>query len=196
MNESEFWKIINYVHESANGDMDEKSSLLTEKIKNLSKEDATKFSQIFDSKMDTTYSWELWGAAYILNGGCSDDSFNDFRSSLISRGKNSFEKAMNNPDSLADESFDEDSWFFEGFQYAVTEGVEVVLGSLPERQSPAPSEPSGNEWDEEDENHFQTTYPNLWKAAEARYASISPTPVSTSSESSKQTKKKPWWKFW
>jgi hypothetical protein len=33
--------------------------------------------------MDRGYSWELRGAAYVINDGCGDDTFNDFRSSLI-----------------------------------------------------------------------------------------------------------------
>jgi Protein of unknown function (DUF4240) len=45
---------------------------------------------------------DLWGAAFILNGGCSDDGFNDFRGWLIAQGRTVYEAALENPDSLAD----------------------------------------------------------------------------------------------
>lgn len=32
------------------------------------------------------YRRDLWAAAYIIGGGCSDDSFIDFRAGLIAQG--------------------------------------------------------------------------------------------------------------
>ena len=75
---------------------------------------------------------------------------NDFRSSLISRGRSCFERAIADPDSLADEPFDEAAWFYEGYQYAVTAGVEAVAGSRPGRRHPHPGRPSGEDWAEND----------------------------------------------
>jgi Protein of unknown function (DUF4240) len=49
-----------------------------------------------------SYDWGLWGAAYVIDGGCSDDGFDYFRAYLISRGRAVFEAAMADPDSLAD----------------------------------------------------------------------------------------------
>jgi hypothetical protein len=88
--------------------------------------DANDFASLFDTMMDRAYSYKLWGAAYIIHGGCSDDTLNDFRSSLISRGRSCFGGAIAGPDSLADEPFDESAWFYEGYQYAVAAGVKVV----------------------------------------------------------------------
>lgn len=46
-------------------------------------------------------TWKLWGAAYILNGGCSEDSFLYFRLWLIAQGRDVFTKAVADPESLA-----------------------------------------------------------------------------------------------
>src|SRR5271169_5861141 len=72
----------------------------------LRKDDAREFAVLFDSMMDRAYSYGLWGAAYVIHGGCGDDAFTDFRASLISRGKEAFERAIRDPDSLADEECD------------------------------------------------------------------------------------------
>lgn len=49
-----------------------------------------------------SYRWDLWGAAYVLNGGCSDDGFEYFRGWLIAQGRAVFEVAVADPDGLAE----------------------------------------------------------------------------------------------
>jgi len=147
MDEDGFWKIVQNAHDSSGGDMDQKCAALRRQVAALSKKDAPEFARLFDAKMDQAYSWPLWGAAYVINGGCSDDTFTDFRAALISRGRQAFERAIADPDSLADEDFDEGDWFYEGYQYAVTDGVEAVAGTRPQRS--APGQPSGTEWRED-----------------------------------------------
>lgn len=44
----------------------------------------------------------LWIAAELMMGGCGDDSFDDFRGWLICQGKLTYERALDNPDTLAD----------------------------------------------------------------------------------------------
>ncbi len=149
MDETKFWEVVEAAHDQSGGDMNRKCSVIKAAITNLPKDDAVAFSHIFDEMMDKAYSWPLWGAAYVINGGCSDDSFSDFRASLISRGRRCFEDALSNPDSLAEEAFDDDAWYFEGYDYAVTDGVEAAAGTRPARSRPYPKAPSGGEWSEE-----------------------------------------------
>lgn len=134
---------------SPGGDMDEKCEILMKSVSGLSKEEALGFSRCFDRMMDKAYSWPLWAAAYIINGGCSDDAFMDFRASLISRGRQAFDRAISDPESLADEDLDDDAWFYEGYQYAVVDGVEAAVGFVVEREEAHPEVPSGEEWSEE-----------------------------------------------
>jgi hypothetical protein len=44
--------------------------------------------------------WDLWGAAYVIHGGMSDDSFHYFRSWLIGKGQTAVTQAMTDPDGL------------------------------------------------------------------------------------------------
>jgi hypothetical protein len=146
MDEAGFWNIVERVHTATPGDMDSKCALLKQELARLPKNDAADFARHFDEKMDRAFDWSLWGAAYVINGGCSDDTFSDFRASLISRGRKAYDLALANPDSLAGEPFDEDAWFPEGYQYAVSDGV-AAAGS--ERHGQVPTEPSGTAWQEE-----------------------------------------------
>jgi hypothetical protein len=148
VDEAQFWELVQRTHDAAGDDMDRKCEVLKAEIGILSKNDANDFAILFDTMMDRAYSYKLWGAAYVIHGGCGDDTFDDFRSSLISRGRCCFERAIADPDSLADEQFDETTWFYEGYQYAVTAGVKAVAGLRPRRR--LPDRPSGEDWAEDD----------------------------------------------
>lgn len=49
-----------------------------------------------------SYRVDLWGAAYLINGGCSADGFESFRGWLMTQGRATFARAVTEPDTLAD----------------------------------------------------------------------------------------------
>lgn len=60
----------------------------------------------------------MWCAGYIMNGECSDDGFEYFRNWVISKGKDKYHEAKENPDSLISEYTTSDEFYeFEGFWY-------------------------------------------------------------------------------
>ncbi len=156
MDEAGFWYVVQRAHDASGGDMDRKCAELKRELMRLPKGEAAEFATHFDAMMNRAYDWPLWGAAYVINGGCSDDAFQDFRAALISRGQAAYESALFNPESLAGEDFDEDLWFYEGFAYAVTDGVEAAAGMRPRLEMPAM--PSGAAWEEAS---VDTLYPKL-----------------------------------
>ena len=109
-------KIVEEVHEASKGDMDRKCELLRDRLAGFSKEEVTAFSDHFDQAWGDAYTWELWGAAYVIQGGCSDDSFSDFRATLISLGREVYSKALADPESLADLAIDDALLFLKNAQ--------------------------------------------------------------------------------
>jgi len=146
----QFWDIVEKVHRDSGGDMDRKCELLESELRRLSLEEVRSFHRHFDDCEDRAYTWELWAAAYIIGGGCSDDAFSDFRATLISTGRQIFERAVADPQSLADMDYDAESAHYEGYQYVPTK-VERELGGgqRSPRFQPLPAEPSGNSWEED-----------------------------------------------
>jgi hypothetical protein len=59
-------------------------------------------AQILWELMVDSYRNPLWAAAYLINGGCSDDGFDYFRGWLIVQGREVFERIVADPDALAD----------------------------------------------------------------------------------------------
>lgn len=150
MNVETFWNLIDRACQSEAESPDETEAALAELLQSLSVADLVAFAHHFDGAMDRAYRWDLWGAAYLIGGGCSDDAFNDFRSSLIARGHKAYEQALADPDSLADVDLDEEAWFHEGFAYVAAAEFDRRGLKTPPRSSPHPAEPEGQAWSEDE----------------------------------------------
>jgi hypothetical protein len=106
-----------------------KRNLLIEEIKKLTPLQIVGFRLRTDNLLYNTYNSEMWCAAYIMNGGCSDDGFEYFRCWVISRGKDVYYKAKQSPDSLIDVSeLEMGSYDFEDFWYVALEAFEYNTG--------------------------------------------------------------------
>jgi hypothetical protein len=81
---------------------DDPVGALRERLTKLSPAEVLEFHRELHSQLANSYTWGLWGAAYIVNGGCSDDCFEYFRAWLVMQGRRTFESVVRNPDSVAD----------------------------------------------------------------------------------------------
>src|SRR5690606_12853514 len=109
--------------------------------------------------MERSYTWTLWGAAYLINGGCSDDGFDYFRGWLLTRGREAFEAALADPDSLV-EIAQEDVECSE-ILYVAYQAYEEVTGSEVEGVQMDYSD-LGEGWDFDDAEPMKRRYPRLW----------------------------------
>ena len=64
------------------------------------------WGNIFIEYWNLSFKSKLWAAAFVIEGGCSDDAFMDFRAGLIALGKKIYLNALADPDSLADLSIE------------------------------------------------------------------------------------------
>lgn len=69
---------------------------------------AVEFQRAYDTLNQEAYRWDLWAAAYLMRGGCSDDGFDYFRGWLVAQGRAVWERTLADPDSLADAGVDPD----------------------------------------------------------------------------------------
>src|SRR5262245_49256063 len=122
----QFWKVVEKVHRASKGDMDAKCDLLRKELRKLPAKEVISYRDRFASCEAKAYTWELWAAAYIIGGGCSDDMFSDFRATLISMGRTTFERIVASPAALIDTELDEDNAFYEGYQYVPSDVYEDI----------------------------------------------------------------------
>ena len=95
-----FWQIIDRAAKS-DRDPDAHVTALRMALHDLSLEEIISFEAAFRRYLNEAYTWDLWAAAYLIHGGCSDDGFEYFRRWLVSRGRDVYEAALADPDSLA-----------------------------------------------------------------------------------------------
>jgi uncharacterized protein DUF4240 len=156
MDINEFWAIIEKIKNS-----DEPEIEFEEILKQQEPEELISYQMHFDTFHEKAYRWDLWGAAYIMEGGCSDDGFMDFRYGLISKGKEVYEKALRNPDTLAELGSDE-VISNESFGYVAQEIYELKTEKeMPRKEFEQPEDPIGEEWDFDDEDINRKRLPKL-----------------------------------
>jgi hypothetical protein len=163
-----FWDIIAAACQGDGGDADWDEGLRQELAK-LPADEILAFAQRYEACVNRAYRTDLWGAAYLINGGCSDDGFHYFRCWLVGMGKKVYETALANPDSLAGvvkpgefyhislsmgmrEPWQARTGKSEGDYYA-------ALDQLP----PLDAEPAeeGEDWDFDDNEEMRERFPRL-----------------------------------
>jgi hypothetical protein len=157
MDENEFWALIERSRAKA---PDEPEQALEELLTGRPRDELEAFDRIYREQLARAYRWDLWGAGYVIAGGMSDDSFDYFCDWLIGQGREVFEQALADPDSLADvPAAAEEDVEAEGLRYAVQEAYESTHGDeLPASGPDHPAEPAGEEWDEDE---VDALYPRL-----------------------------------
>lgn len=101
MTESEFWNLIEQSRESTSVVADSPKWLVDHLARSPVNE-ILDFAREFRKACDVSHDFRLCAAATAICGYCSDDTFADFCAWLIGQGRSVFERALENPDSLAD----------------------------------------------------------------------------------------------
>jgi len=172
MDETRFWQIIDTSRQRAREmtrkagedfiDLHEKT--LAEVLRGVTPGEVLAFDERFNHYHGLAYRWDLWAAAYWLHGGCSDDGFIDFRSCLISLGKELFFQVLNDPDSLAQIIDRPDAPYMqaEGFQYVPSKVYEEMTGQqMPSGEYKGPRAPTGERIDHDDDEVMRRHFPKI-----------------------------------
>lgn len=161
-----FWKVIDDAYRA---DGAEHFEALKRRLAELPIDELIGFQVRFDELMDAANRIDLWGAATLVNGGCSDDGFHDFRAWLIGRGRHVYESALKDPDTLVD-VLDGDPVDGFGLDVAAVRVYEEKTGAddfytrLDREESDLPPPPpEGDDWDFEDMAEMQRRFPKLYR---------------------------------
>jgi hypothetical protein len=165
-----FWEIVSqsradFDPKLRDGNMDRQEQRLAEILGALPPREIVEFEHRFHELKEKAYRWDLWAAAYIIQGGCSDDGFMDFRNWLLSMGRGVYEAALRDPESLLEVASAPgvEDVSFEGFGYVAPQVYEDKTGE----EIPAPPsgygarDPAGEPWSEEGDD-LARRLPKLW----------------------------------
>ena len=164
MSDAEFWKIIDSVRSktgSGMADLANFSRVLRETLGTLGVGELVAFDLMMSDLEARAYRYDLWGAAFVINGGCSDDGFLYFRRWLIAQGRKVWDAALSDPESLATTTPPGEDAEFEELAYVVRTVFEEKTGremTFEKTSSAGPSKPAGEDWNEED---LEDLFPKL-----------------------------------
>lgn len=165
-----FWSIVERAAASAHEPNAQMEALRNE-LRELTLDDIKSFEVAFRQYLNAAYTWDLWGAAYVIHGYCGGDGFEYFRRWLVSRGRDAYEGALADPDSLAQldaQPGPDGVWEFEGIYYVALKvfkekGGEGDVRDYSEQEAGLDGPgPSGKPF-EQDEEHLAGRYPKLWQ---------------------------------
>src|SRR5690349_14320701 len=102
MESERFWQLIEEAREAADGDLYVQAQQLTEVLTALPAGEIVEFDDFAHDLQDQAYTAALWEACYVIEPGCNEDEFLAWRQWLIGQGQQAFERALAEPDTLAD----------------------------------------------------------------------------------------------
>lgn len=164
MNHEQFWSLIDAARKAGKNDQEAMCESLAEALAELEPAEIAGFDTVLRELRNAAYRWDLWGAAYLMEGGCSDDGFEYFRNWLIGTGKKTYEAALASPDSLAAAPMglsDDGICEFESLAYVAADVYEQVAGKALTPKVKQPKEPAGAEFDFDDEGEMRKRFPKL-----------------------------------
>ncbi len=133
MQPSVFWSIIEEARSTKCKTDEELRQKLVEILVRYPKSRLVAFQQRYLGCISKAYRWDLSVALGLVNGYLSDDSFYDFRDYLVSRGRETFEKIVADPESLLEMVDASGEVRFAEWHFASTP-VEAYRIALGERQ--------------------------------------------------------------
>jgi Protein of unknown function (DUF4240) len=101
VDQDRFWELVEAAGAVAGGNCETQAIQLAAMLEQLPAEEIIAFERHSVRLLDEADRWDLWGAAYQINSGCSDDGFVYFRGWLLTQGRAIWEAALDDPDSLA-----------------------------------------------------------------------------------------------
>ncbi|MCI4251185.1 DUF4240 domain-containing protein [Bacillus thuringiensis] len=173
--EEEFWELLHRA-KTKGEDQEEQIEWLTSHLAKRTVHEIVAFDTHMHRLLKDSYTSRLWAAAYIIMGGCSDDTFDYFRGWLLYQGKETYDACIENPEQLIpvlenlseydvpeieeltlyfgqevymEKTGDEDDTYFTLYHVLTNEEFEEVDIEL--------------DWDEDDEEGLKKMFPKLWE---------------------------------
>ncbi len=149
MDKREFWRLVEASRDDGR-DFDQPKAL-QRLLEELPEKEIVEFDRIFSELHRSGYRWDLWGAAYIIGEGCGDDAFSDFRAALIGMGRETYDRALEDPETLSELPSKGVEFWQEALGSAAARAYKVVTGrDMQRRRHESSDEPIGKRWLEGD----------------------------------------------
>lgn len=100
MEETTFWGIIENAYRANKGDEQLQAGSIVRVLQFENPQTIIAFQKRCYQVVSYAHTSNVWAAAFIINNGCSDDTFTDFKYWLLSLGEKAFFACIENPDKM------------------------------------------------------------------------------------------------
>jgi len=156
-----FWQIIEKFRVDEDDDTAMQAEQVCTRLSRMDPLDILDFQCHLTNCLDRSHRWDLWAVAYIINGGCTVEGFENFRGWLICQGREYFEAALREPLRAADRTVPDLTEYEceEILHVARLAYEEASHRPMPEAPQ-ARCEPVGTRWTDD---HLEHLYPALFE---------------------------------
>jgi hypothetical protein len=166
VNKTQFWALIEASRNEDRACTEEQIEWLCTQLETFEPDQILAFEKVYLGFFAKAYSYHLWDAAYLLFGGCSDDTFMDFRAGLIAQGQQLYTAILDQPDDLVSlfEDAEETILIGSDIQYLAQKIYETKTGLDMSLMLELPDNAAGEHLEE---SELELRYPKLWTHSEA-----------------------------
>lgn len=168
MRTDDFWAVIARATADRPATPGEVATRAVAELATRDPEEIVAWGRHLDKVMAASGTEDLWAAAYLINGGCSDEGFDAFRGWLIAHGREAVARSVRSPDSLADvpvvKAAADTGAVFEAAEVLTiaAEAYQQATGEeLAEADRPRTRPDVADLWDFDDEEEMQRRLPKL-----------------------------------
>ncbi|WP_089158052.1 DUF4240 domain-containing protein [Micromonospora sp. NBS 11-29] len=168
MRTEDFWQLIDQARAGAGGEADAVAARAVALLSERDPAEIIGYAHHQQRVLAASYRVDLWGAAYLINGGASDDGFEYFRGWLMAQGRAVFARAVAEPDSLAElprvrgAALSGEEFECEDMLAAPWDAYRKATASeLPADRDPVPVPDLNDFWDFDDEEEARRRLPRL-----------------------------------
>jgi hypothetical protein len=168
MRTDEFWAVVALATADRPGSPDEVAKRAAAELATRDPEEIVAWDRHLGKVMVASGSEDLWAAAYLINGGCSDEGFDAFRGWLIAHGREAVARAVKDPDSLAEipavRTAADSGAVFEADEVLsiAAQAYELATGGpMPPSETPRTRPESADLWDFDNEDEMRRRLPRL-----------------------------------
>jgi hypothetical protein len=151
MNKDRFWSIVDATRldpprRRSDVNVGERNRRYRADLARLSPKELVEYQRALEARMIEAYRSDLWGAATLICDGVNESSFRAFRAWLVSQGREVFEAALRDPESLADNA---ELQLDAGGHYPAFESIphevyrDLTGKDMPDSDLVLPAEPKG-----------------------------------------------------
>lgn len=139
MDHTRFWALIDAAR-AAKGDT---AAALERSLRELDPEEILAFDGWLSAYESAVHREDLWAAAFLIRGGCGDDSFDYFCGWLVSKGERELLRVVHDPQALGDHA---DPITDEAMLYVTATAYEHAAGAQMPVRTTLPAIPGRDAW--------------------------------------------------